>query len=219
MASPFKKKIVRYVTPEGQRCGPQSPGAIKRVEKSRKYYGSVPQPNGKRKTIPLCPDLSRSKQLLNKLLTDAALRRHGLVDPSEAHRQRPLAEHLADYRRELEARDNDPRYVRLVISRLAALFKGCGFEFMADLSASRVMDWLANLRTQGKARVPLPQGQDLWTLQEVAELLGMTLPSVSDAIRRHQLEVVHRKKRRLLPRAGVEFLQDQRARGRQRADH
>src|SRR5215831_2716559 len=106
MAQPFKKKIVRYCTPDGQRCGPETPGALKRVEESRKYYGLVPQPDGRRKPVPLCPDLSRSRQLLNKLLADAAMQQHGLVDPYESHRKRQLAEHLNDYRRELEARDN-----------------------------------------------------------------------------------------------------------------
>ena len=94
MAAPFKKMIVRYCTPEGRRCDADTPGAIKRVEESRKYYGLVPQPNGKRKPVPLCPDLARSRHLLNKLLTDAAMRHHGMANPYEAHRRRPLADHL-----------------------------------------------------------------------------------------------------------------------------
>jgi integrase len=213
MAQPFKKQTVRYTTPDGQRCSPDTPGAIKRVEESRKYYGLVPQPNGKRKPVPLCPDLSRSRQLLNKLLADAAMRQHGMADPYAEHKRRPLSEHLEDYRRDLEARDNEPRYVRLVFSRLQALLTGCNFHFMDDLSASAVMDWLADLRTRGEARAPLPEGQALFTMKEVATLLGITLPSVGDAISRHGLEVVYQKKRRLLPRAAVELLQDRRAQG------
>src|SRR5262249_23731619 len=136
MAQPFKKQVVRYYTQDGLRCRPDSPCAIKHVEESRKYYGLVPQPDGKRKPVPLCPALARSRQLLNKLLADAAMRQHGMADPYTDHRKRPLA----DFRRELEARDNEPRYVRLVFSRLSALLEGCGFLFMADLSASRVLD-------------------------------------------------------------------------------
>src|SRR5262249_61633728 len=77
MAQPFKKQTVRSYTPGGERCGPDVSGAVKRVEESRKYYGLVPQPDGRREAVPLCPDLGRSKQLLNKLLADAALRQHG----------------------------------------------------------------------------------------------------------------------------------------------
>src|SRR5262249_47949739 len=135
------------------------------------------------------------------------------TDPYEGHRKRPLAEHLADFRRELEARGNDPRYVQLVFSRLTALVDGCGFKFFSDLSASRVMDWLADLRQKGEARAPLPEGKSLFTMKEVAALLGITLPSVADAIERHSIEVVQQKRRRLLPRAAVEDLLDRRTQG------
>lgn len=167
MAQPFKKQIVRYVTSDGQRCPPDTPGAIKRNEESRNYYGVVPQPNGRRKSISLCPDLTRSKQLLNKLLTDAAMRRHGMTDPFEEHARRPLQAHLDDYRTELEARDNAPRYVSLVYSRLKALFEGCGFRSLADLSASRTMDWLAQQR-RNEVTPQLPPGIDLFTRSEAA---------------------------------------------------
>src|SRR5262245_40959248 len=136
MAEPFKKTITRYYTADGRRCAPDAPGAVRRVEQSRKYYGLVPQADGRRKPVPLCPDLARSRQILNKLLADAAMRQHGLADPYEEHRKRPLADHLADYRRDLEARGNAPRYVAVVVSRLEALLEGCGFRFSSDLSAS-----------------------------------------------------------------------------------
>src|SRR5262245_35770832 len=104
MAKPFKKTITRYHTPDGQRCGPDTPGAVKRVEEARKYYGLVPQPNGQRKPVALCPDMGRSKQLLNKLRADAAIRQHGMANPCAAHRKRPLADHLTDFRVALKAR-------------------------------------------------------------------------------------------------------------------
>src|SRR5262245_6675094 len=173
MAEPFKKQIIRYCTPDGRRCSPDTPGAIKRVEESRKYYGLVPQPDGKRKPVPLCPDLAKSRQLLNKLLTDAALRQHGLGNPFEEHSKRPLLDHLADYRRELEARDSAPRYVSVVVSRLQALLDNCGFRFIPDLSASRASDWLANLRCKGRPRAALPPGQQTFTLTEAGRLLGI----------------------------------------------
>jgi hypothetical protein len=65
MAEPFRKQTVRSHTPDGRRCEADAPGAVKDVEQSKRYYGLVPQPDGKRKAVPLCPDLSRSKQLLN----------------------------------------------------------------------------------------------------------------------------------------------------------
>jgi hypothetical protein len=83
---------------------------------------------------------------------------------------------------------------------------------MADLSASRVMDWLADLRQKGEARDPLPPGKDLFTMTETAALLSITPQSLGDAVRRHRLQVVEqtvqKRKRRLLPRAAVETMQD-----------
>src|SRR5262249_24153765 len=122
-----------------------------------------------------------------QLLADAAMRQHGLADPFEEHKRRPLADLLADYRRELEARDNAPRYVTVVISRLQALLDGCGFRFATDLSASRVMDWLAELRRKGRPRVALEAGKEWFTVREVGALLGIKPASVGTAVRRHRL--------------------------------
>jgi integrase len=213
MAQPFKKQTVRYYTPDGQRCDPGTPGAVKRVEESRKYYGLVPQPDGRRKAVPLCPDLGRSKQLLNKLLADAAMRHHGMGDPYAEHRKRPLADHLADFRRELEARGNAPRYVSAVVSRLEALLAGCGFVFTPDLSASRTMDWLADLRAKGPARVALPAGKEEYTAREVAAVLGIKPASVGTAVSRNRLPAAGQGKARRFPRATVEALQDRLCRG------
>ncbi len=213
MARPFKKQVTRYYTPDGKRCQSDTPGAVRRVEESRKYYGLVPKPGGKRKAVALCPDLSRSKTLLNKLLADAAMRQHGMTDPYEEHRKRSLDDHLADFRRELEGRGNEVRYVSVVASRLTDLLTGCGFVFMADLSASRVADWLTDLRRKGKPRVTLDPNKEWYTVKEAAAVLGMKPLSVGTAIRRHRLEAVGVGSARRLPRTTVEALQDRGSRG------
>ena len=180
---------------------------------SRKWYGEYLDSDGKPRSVPLSTNKTAAQTMLGKLVEKAEAGRCGLTDPFEEHRQRPLQEHLEDYRRELEARDNAPRYVALVISRLRALFDGCGFRFTTDLSASRAMDWLADLRRRGEARAALPEGQDLFAAREVAALLGITLQSLGEAARRLNLELVEQGRRRLYPRAAVEALQDKRAQG------
>src|SRR5439155_6353776 len=175
--------------------------------KATKWWGKYKDHNDKERRVPLYADKETSRAELAELVRKAARAKAGYLDPRfDEHLRRPLAEHLADYRRDLEDRNNDPRYVRLVHSRLTALLDGCGFRLMADLDANRVMNWLADLRRKGEPRAPLPEGKDLFTMKEV--LLVITLPSVSDAIERHRIEVIHQKKRRLLPRAAVEMLQD-----------
>ncbi len=110
----------------------------------------------------------------------------GARDPYEVLRKRPLAEHIAEYRRELEARGNELRYCRLVASRLTALCGGCGFRFLSDVSASRVMDWLASLRRNTVAPQPLPS-VEAFTRTEAACLLGISPTTFRDTVRRHRL--------------------------------
>jgi hypothetical protein len=222
MPNVFKVTVVQYwirnawIGPDNKPCDKDTPGAkfvksrkvpkgtvgaVKVNKKSGKWYGRA---TSGAKPVPLSSNKTAAQQLLADLVKKAELGRAGIVDPFEEHTKRPLADHLADFRRELEARDNEPRYVKLVFSRLQTLLDGCRFKFMADLSASRVMDWLADLRQRGEARARLPEGQELFTMTETAALLGITLQSVGDAVRRHRLdvveEVIEKRKRRLLTR-------------------
>src|SRR5262249_49402282 len=115
-------------------------------------------------------------------------------------------------RRELEARGNELRYCRLVGSRLTALFDGCGFRFLPDLSASRVMDWLASLRRDAATPQPLPP-VEAFTRTEAARLLGMTPPAFRDAVRRHRLAATGKGPKRRYPRATVEAVRELASRG------
>jgi integrase len=227
----FKVAVVQYwlrdcwIDPQGQPCGKDPPGArfvksrkvmagtpgAKKVKKkSSKWYGRVP---GSPRPVPLSTNKTAAQQMLAELVRKAELGRVGIVDPFEAHRKRPLAEHLQDYRRELEARGNAPRYVALVVSRLEALLDGCGFRLIPDLSASRVTDWLADLRQKGGARATLEPGKEWFTRNEVAGLLSIKPFSVPPLVRRHRLAARGNGKARRYPRATVEALQDLQAPG------
>src|ERR1700722_2351851 len=112
-----------------------TPGAKKVKKKSRKWYG---RPPGSPRPVPLSTNQTAAEQMLAALVKKAELARGGIFDPFEAHRDRPLSEHLEDYRRALEAKDNAPRHVQIVLSRLTDLVSGCNFRVMSDLSASSV---------------------------------------------------------------------------------
>src|SRR5262245_1561125 len=130
-----------------------TPGARKVKKKSGKWYGRVP---GSTKPVPLSSNKVAAQQLLAEMVKKAELGRAGLGDPFEGHGKRPLVEHLADYRRELASRDNAPRYVQVVFSRLESLFQGCAFVLLGDLDPQPVTDWLTDLRRSCPARKPLP---------------------------------------------------------------
>src|SRR5262245_5828247 len=120
MSQPRRITVVRYFTPDGERCRRDAPGAMAKRQKTECYYGCV---DGKR--VSLSPDLSVSRQMLKKLNGDASLRRVGLIAPFEAHAATPLADHLSDFQAALETKGNSPAYVALAISRLQVVVAGC----------------------------------------------------------------------------------------------
>jgi hypothetical protein len=201
---PDGKPVVAPLTRKGDRCRVKSPF----------WYGRVRYPDGSTERVKLCENKAAAEMMLREKQGEAdTARALGLPLERLTAQARPLSEHLEDYGRELAARDNAPRYVALVVSRLEALFAGCGFVLPPDLSPSRAMDWLAELRKKGRPRAPLPPGKDLFTAKEVAWLLGITSQSVGEAARLAGVAVVRRGKRRLYPPASVEALQDRRCQG------
>jgi integrase len=198
---PDGKPVVAPLTKKGDRCRLASPT----------WYGRVP---GASKPVPLCTNKAAAEIMLADLVKKAAMGKAGAADPFEKHNKRPLADHLDDYRRELVARDSNPRYVNMVHARLTALFEGCGFVFYSDLSASKATDWLAELRRPARARVALEPGKMSFTLAEAGEVLGIKRRSVSSALRRACLKGAGHGKVRVIPRATVEALQDRLCQGK-----
>ncbi|MSQ96823.1 MAG: hypothetical protein EXR98_20030 [Gemmataceae bacterium] len=208
MAEPFKKQLVRFYTPDRRRCEKTTPGAIKEVVESRKYYGFVEQPNGKRKQIPLCPDLASSKKVLNKLLADSTMRQNGMIDPFEAHRKQPLVQHLLQFRIVLSAKGNSPVYVALVVGRLQALIDGCGWKMLEDLSASQADGWLATTRTSRSVAQELPPDLDTFAALEASKLLGVSLPAFRGWIKKYTLPTIGEGRARKYARATVQTMLD-----------
>jgi len=179
---------------------------------TRDWWGEYADADGVVQCVRLARDKTAAAQMLAALVRKAELGRAGIVDPFEQHRRRPLAEHLADFLGELRARGDDPRHVSIVASRLAALLGGCGFVFLADVSASRIMDWLERMRSN-QPITPLTAGVEWFASREVAALLGIKAASVGAAVRRHRLAAEGQGKARRFPRATVTTLQERLCRG------
>lgn len=204
----YRKQIVRWVDRDGRRCKPSTPGASRRAELSRKWYATVGA-----KAVALSSDKAAARKMLNQLRAKADMASVGLVDPFLEYNKRPLNEHLLDYRTELEARGNDPRYVEQVFSRLDALFRGCEFFSIPDIQASRAVDWLAGLRRAARAPVELPPGQEAFTRSEAARLLGMSRTAFRDAVKRLGLPASGKGPARRYPRATVRSVADRQGKG------
>src|SRR5690242_13556358 len=87
------------------------------------YYASWRDANGQWRTKSTrTTDKGAAQLIANKFETDGALRREGVIDVRQertaAEARRPLAQHVADYRVELESRQNTPKHVRMTIRHI-----------------------------------------------------------------------------------------------------
>jgi excisionase family DNA binding protein len=203
----YKKQIVRWIDANGKRCAPATPGATKRVEESRKWYGTV-----RGKPEALSRDKATAEKMLRRLLTKADEESVGLGDPYADHKTQPLAEHLKDFKTELEANGSTPFHVRQVLDRIGIVFNGIGATMPADLSVDRVQQWLVAFRADKEAPALLA-GKKEWTPDEAAALLGISRQAVRAAIARHGLPAIGNGKARRYPRATVEALLERAGRG------
>src|SRR5262249_50936560 len=147
----FKKLVVRYLDAQGRQVRKGTPGATRVQEFSRKYYGRVP---GTTRLVPLAANKIAAELMLANMIREAEMGKAGIADPYKEHHKRPLAEHLKEFEASLLAKGDKPKQARQVASRAKKVIDGCGFVFITDLSASRVLTFLSGLREQG--RRPLP---------------------------------------------------------------
>jgi hypothetical protein len=79
-----------------------------------------------------------------------ALRREGVIDPkAEAYRDqeaRPLAEHLADFRRALLAKGGTKKHAQVTAYRAGRIIELAKAPRVSDLSLSKALDALQVLR-------------------------------------------------------------------------
>ncbi len=116
---------------------------------SRKWWGRYRDHLGIVRRVPLASDKQAAAALLAELVRKAERQAAGIVEPTDEHLRRPLAEHLADFRRALEAKGNTPKHVCLTMARLEALAEGCGWKRLADLRADAAANWLRDEREAG----------------------------------------------------------------------
>lgn len=116
---------------------------------ARKWYGEYRDAGGNLNRVPLHANKSLARQMLAKLVENAALEKAGLRPALAEHQERPLSAHLDDWHKALEAKDNTAEYVALKVGRARALFQGCGFGSLGDVAPEKAEAWLAELRRGG----------------------------------------------------------------------
>lgn len=219
MGSLLKPWITRYVDAEGRAVPKGTAGARKTKERAKKWYGQYRDANGKRCRVPLCTDKQAAKSLLAKLEADAKTKELYPEPPVtdqerklQEQAQRPLLDHLEDFRRHLESKGRVPEYVQHTYSAVRAILTGCRFERIADLQPSAVDEFLGQLRQTAPAPVLDPQ-QELFTAAEVAALLGIKTGAVGRMARRRLLSCQGAGRDRRFPRDQVRAMIERHRRG------
>ncbi|MEQ9379382.1 MAG: hypothetical protein RJP95_00855, partial [Pirellulales bacterium] len=136
MANLYKKQVVRTDPKTGER----------RKINSKKWWGRYRTADGSERRVPLAADKTAAQALLNELLRKAELERAGLVNPFEAHRKRPLGEHLAAWKTHLLSKGGTQKHVSEVLSKVQKMSKARRWKTTSDLAAGEVSQYLAELR-------------------------------------------------------------------------
>jgi integrase len=185
MPSLYKPTIVSYRlpggghrTPDGKRVTKDTPGAVRTVEKSKKWYGRYTDSAGRTVRVPLSESKETARRMLNKIVGDAELGSVGLTDPLVEFRQRPLIEYLEEHFVKLRADGRTEKHCRKAGSRVQAVCAGCGFTTIDDLDPDAVAEFLAGLRRAAEPPT-LDPAKEWYTTAEAAPLLGMKPPSLS----------------------------------------
>ncbi len=146
MAGTYRPTIIRYLNAKGRQVPKGTPGARRVREKSKTFWGRVPDANGKGRGVALCDDEDAAEEMLAAMKQRAKRIKRGDIDPFEEHRERPLAEHVEDFRSFLESKGNTTAHVALTVQRITSAFDGCKFKKLADLNGGRFAGWLADRR-------------------------------------------------------------------------
>lgn len=136
-------------------------GAYKRKKdkargKQGKYTIWYFDENGKRIYGTGTTDLATSREMANRLESEATLVRQGLIDPGEKKRReangKPLADHIEDYRLELLAKGGTEKHAKHVKGALTRLLDKSSITAVADLACDRIQGALGRLKIAKSAR-------------------------------------------------------------------
>jgi hypothetical protein len=88
------------------------------------------------------PDKDAAEQIAGDIETEVALRKRGIIDPTQerfaSETARPLTRHVAEHQAALSARGREPRYVAENCDRLRRALELCGAAGIRDLKPAAV---------------------------------------------------------------------------------
>jgi integrase len=110
--------------------------------RTKRYYVKYVDADGKPQRVKGYANKEKTRALALKLEAKAA----DGPDPFRDHRERPLADHLADFRKSMEAKNRSAQHIQQTVNRTTAVCDGCGFKVFDDLQALPIENWLVEQR-------------------------------------------------------------------------
>jgi integrase len=136
MACIYKKPILLRDARTGRRI----------KTKSKKWWGRFRDVNDREKRVPLAIDRTAAQAMLNEHVRRVEREKVGLIEPTDEHRKRPIAHHVADYDKYLKSKANAPRYIALAVGRVKTLLAACRFKTIGQITPSAIANWLRHQR-------------------------------------------------------------------------
>ncbi len=120
------------------------------------WYASWFDHNGARRTkCTKTTDKAVAERIAAKHEGDTALRRDGVIDPSQdryaAEARRSIADHLADFHSALTARENGDQHCHETKTQAGKIIEQSGAKFICDLTPLSVQGALKQLRDKGRS--------------------------------------------------------------------
>lgn len=138
-----------YRLPDGSHVTAGTPGAVASVQESAKWYFWLPAMDGKPgRRVPLAENKDTARKMMNSMMRKGRLGEDGSI---EEQRERPLADHLAEYGTWIASTNSaGAEHVERTLARCQAVVEGCAWETIGDMNPEDVLAFLARQRATDK---------------------------------------------------------------------
>jgi site-specific recombinase XerC len=117
--------------------------------RSKKWWGKYRDAAGMVRRVPLAADKGVAQMMLNDLVRKVEREKAGLINPTEEQRKRPLAQHLAEFKRYLKNKGVTPKQVKESTTQIQKIIDDRKWKMIGDISASGALEFLGQLRRDG----------------------------------------------------------------------
>jgi len=122
------------------------------IRETDKWYIEYKDADGTIKKVAGFRDRQATEQYASKLERDAEHVRSGYKPKEHKQLNRPLKEHLEEFKQYLQNKGTSEKQAQQVYNRAFRILEGCGFAQWSDIRASKVQSFLAGLRADKESK-------------------------------------------------------------------